>query len=123
MRFRMVEGSAGVADGGPKRRTRRSHAELGSCVSTTIAQVTTRLEGIRDSGTAVIYADGHAQVSYDRVPSATRARRGDTVRLCAIEVPFNCPPKDFRGVVYQATDLRRHLTWTMRNAEHGCWGA
>lgn len=96
---------------------------LGSCMSTTVAQVTTRLEGVRDSGTAVIYADGHAQVSYDRVPNATHARRGDPVRLCAIEVPADCPPKDFRGVVYQATDLRRHLTWTMRNAEHGCWGA
>ena len=94
----------------------------GSCIMTRVYQVTTRLIHITNSGTTIIYQDGHAQVSYDHVRNAERARRGDPVRLCVVSVPKDCPPHDFRGVMYRATDLRRHLKWSMRNAEHGCGG-
>lgn len=95
---------------------------VGTCFSTRVRAVTTRLIGIPGSGTSILYDDGHAQVSYDRVAPAERSRRGDLVRLCAVSVPQSCPAKDFRGVVYRARDLATHRTWLMPNAEHQCGG-
>ncbi len=96
--------------------------KLGACFLTRVKAVTTRLVDVPGSGTSILYDDGHAQVSYDRVAPAERSRRGDPVRLCAVSVPQGCPAKDFRGVVYRATDLAARRTWLMPNAEHQCGG-
>ena len=95
---------------------------VGTCFSTRVQAVTTRLVGVTGSGTTILYDDGHAQVSYDRIGPVERSRRGDPVQLCAVSVPQGCPAGDFRGVVYRATDLRSRRTWLMPNAEHGCGG-
>lgn len=100
--------------------------DVGACFPTRVVNVTTHLPvGRRASrGTEVHYLDGHVQVSsYDRVDAAEHARRGDPVLLCAVSIPTDCPPGDFRGVMYRASDLRTRLSWVMRNALHGCGGA
>ena len=96
---------------------------VGQCFATRVLEVDSRITGVADSGTTILYGDGHAQVSYDRVVAAERSRRGDPVRLCAVSLPEDCPRNDFRGVMYQAFNLRTHRTWRMLNAEHHCGGA
>ena len=105
--------------GEPGRRMPRA----GSCHQTIVKEVTSRLIGVRGSGTTIIYTDGHAQVSYDRIREAERSRPGDAVRLCVVSIPRNCPIGDLRGVMYRATNLRTLRSWSALNAEHSCGGA
>lgn len=95
----------------------------GSCHLTKIREVTSRLIGIPQSGTSILYTDGHAQVSYDRITAAEHSQQGDRVRLCVVSVPSRCPVGDFRGVIYRATNLYTRRSWLMPNAEHYCGGA
>jgi len=96
---------------------------VGQCVHTTIKAKESRLEGMPDSGDAVVYANGLYGVSYERVPGLRTARAGDRVRLCLTSVPQDCPPGDERGKTYKATDLRTQKSWELPDAEHMCGGA
>src|SRR3954453_429596 len=101
----------------------------GTCVRTRIAALEHRLASgprgpfVTDSGSAVRYANGAYQVSYEELPQIRQARVGDGVMLCLIVIPRNCPAGDVRGRVYTATDLRTLDSWTMPDSEHSCGGA
>jgi hypothetical protein len=73
--------------------------EIGACSETTIEDIGYRL-GDPDSGSAISYANGGGQVSYDTIPEIHRSRVGDPVRLCLVSIPEDCPPGDGRGKVY-----------------------
>jgi hypothetical protein len=96
---------------------------VGQCVRTTIKDKESRLEGMPDSGDAVVYGDGIYGVSYDAVPDLRSARAGDRVSLCLTSIPRGCPPGDDRGKTYKATDLRTGRSWELPDAEHMCGGA
>ena len=103
--------------------------QIGQCTGTTIKDVTTRLQDgatkkpIPGSGSAVDFANGGYQVSYDTIAAITQSRAGDSVTMCLVSVPKGCPPSDNRGIVYKTTNLRTHGTWTLPDSEHSCGGA
>jgi hypothetical protein len=116
--------------GEAQRRTARPPTlRVGTCVRTTIRQVSQRLEdgithrAMPDSGSAVDFANGLYQVSYDEVPAVNQSRRGDPVFVCLMSLPDHCPPGDVRGKLYTTTNLRTEESWTLPDAEHGCGGA
>ena len=76
-----------------------------------------------DPGTGVAFANGGAQVSYDREASIERSRIGDSVRMCLIELPKDCPPGDDRGKVYTTTNMRTGEAWSLPDSQHMCGGA
>ena len=102
---------------------------VGPCTDTTIQEVTTRLvdaatnHPILDSGSAVTFASGGYQVSYDTVAAITQSRPGDKVTMCLVKIPEHCPPGDDRGRVYKTTNLRTRQSWTLPDSEHSCGGA
>jgi hypothetical protein len=101
----------------------------GTCAYTHVRVVTQRLEDgtthrvIPDSGSAVEFANGLYQVSYEQVASVNRSRRGDPVYICLVKLPQNCPPGDDRGKLYTTTNLRTEESWTLGDSQHGCGGA
>jgi hypothetical protein len=116
--------------GEAQRRTARPpRLAVGTCVRTTIREVSQRLEeGVTHrpmpgSGSAVEFANGLYQVSYDQVPAVNQSRRGDPVFVCLMSLPQHCPPGDVRGKLYTTTNLRTGDSWTLPDAEHGCGGA
>jgi len=102
---------------------------IGQCVKTSIKSVETRLvdgatnKPIPGSGSAVSFANGGYQVSYDTVPAIVHSKAGDRVRMCLVSIPQHCPKGDGRGRIYHTTNLRTHKSWTLRDAEHMCGGA
>ena len=96
--------------------------EIGQCSETTITDIGYRL-GDPDSGSAISYANGGAQVSYDTISEIHRSEIGDPVKLCLVSVPEDCPPGDDRGKVYGATNLRTGETWEAPDSQHSCGGA
>lgn len=96
--------------------------EIGACSETTIEDIGYRL-GDPDSGSAISYANGGGQVSYDTIPEIHRSRVGDPVRLCLVSMPEDCPPGDDRGKVYSATNLRTGESWEAPDSQHSCGGA
>ena len=96
--------------------------EIGACSETTIEDIGYRL-GDPDSGSAISYANGGVQVSYDTIPEIHRSRVGDPVRLCLVSIPEDCPPGDERGKVYSATNLRTGESWEAPDSQHSCGGA
>lgn len=97
--------------------------KVGQCVTTRIAELASRLENMPDSGSAVNYANGVYQVSYDTIPGLVTARVGDSVTLCLKSLPSGCPKGDDRGKIYSATDLRTKKSWEAPDSEHMCGGA
>lgn len=96
--------------------------EIGACSETTIEDIGYRL-GDPDSGSAISYANGGGQVSYDTIPEIHRSRVGDPVRLCLVSIPEDCPPGDDRGKVYSATNFRTGDSWEAPDSQHSCGGA
>ncbi len=96
--------------------------EIGACSETTIEDIGYRL-GDPDSGSAISYANGGGQVSYDTIHEIHRSRVGDPVRLCLVSIPEDCPPGDDRGKVYSATNLRTGDSWEAPDSQHSCGGA
>jgi len=102
---------------------------VGACVVTTIESVETRLvdgathQPMPGSGSAVRFANGGYQVSYDTVPAIEESRKGDRVRMCFVSTPLNCPKGDDRGKIYNSTNLRTHKNWRLPDSEHSCGGA
>ena len=101
--------------------------KVGRCAQTTVRAVLTRLEDngqpVKDSGSAVQFANGGYQVSYDTVPAIDRSRRGDPVNMCLVSLPSRCPKGDNHGKVYRTTNMRTKRSWTLPDAEHLCGGA
>lgn len=97
--------------------------EIGQCVDTTVKAVSTRLDGVADSGSAISFTNGGYQVSYDQVPAVDQSRAGDPIDLCLVSVPDDCPPGDDRGKTYKATNSRTGGSWTLPDSEHMCGGA
>ena len=102
---------------------------VGACVVTAIESVETRLadgathQAMPGSGSAVRFANGGYQVSYDTVPAIEESRMGDRVRMCFVSTPLNCPKGDDRGKIYNSTNLRTHKNWRLPDSEHSCGGA
>lgn len=117
--------TASAADSSVQTTAQASAApqHVGDCVETSVREIASRLEGVPDSGSAITYANGVYQVSYDMVDGITHSRVGDPVHLCLTSLPENCPPGDDRGKTYTATNTRTHETWSERDAEHMCGGA
>ena len=117
--------------GGASGSTGRLPDQVGQCATTAITQIGDRfgkalapLNGTDfDPGTAVAFANGGAQVSYQREPTIERSQVGDPVRLCLVEIPKNCPPGDDRGKVYTTTNLRTGEAWSLADSQHSCGGA
>jgi uncharacterized protein YecT (DUF1311 family) len=97
--------------------------QVGACSVTTITQVASRLDGIAGSGSNVAEANGAMEVSYDQIPAADGARRGDPALVCLVSLPTNCPPGDDRGKTYAVADLRTLGGWAAPDSEHMCGGA
>jgi hypothetical protein len=103
--------------------------QIGQCADTIIKDVTTRLQDgatnkpIPGSGSAVDFANGGYQVSYDTIPEITQSQAGDPVTMCLVSMPKGCPPGDKRGITYKTTNQRTHSGWTLPDAEHMCGGA
>jgi hypothetical protein len=102
---------------------------IGQCTNTTIKDVTTRLQDgatnrpIPGSGSAVDFANGGYQVSYDTIAAIDQSRPGDPVTMCLVSIPKGCPPGDKRGITYKTTNTRTHGSWTLPDSEHMCGGA
>ena len=107
----------------------RMPRRVGQCVITHVQAVETRLEDgethqpVAGSGSAIRFANGGYQVSYDTVPAVEASRPGDPVRMCLHSIPHGCPPGDDRGRNYRVTNLRTHGHWWLPDAEHMCGGA
>jgi hypothetical protein len=99
-------------------------ANIGDCVRTQIKQISHRL-GDTDigSGSALIFANGLSQVSYDELPEVGRSHLRDPVLMCLVYVPQDCPKGDKRGKIYTTTNLRTIQSWTLGDSEHSCGGA
>jgi hypothetical protein len=103
-------------------------ARIGQCVITSVSRVATRLADdanrlVPGSGSAIEFANGGYQVSYEQVRAVDRSRRGDRVRMCLVSIPENCPPGDERGRSYKVTNLRTRASWVLPDSEHACGGA
>jgi hypothetical protein len=102
---------------------------VGECAATTVAKVETRLmdgatgQPMPGSGSAIAFANGGYQVSYDQVAAVDRSRPGDPVKICLVSIPRHCPPGDTRGRTYRTTNLRTGGVWTLPDSEHMCGGA
>lgn len=96
---------------------------VGESSITTIVDIGSRLVGAPNSGTAIKYANGGYQVSYDISASTSDWHVGDRVKLYLESLPTGCPPGDNRGKLYQATNLRTNETWEAYDSEHMCGGA
>ena len=101
--------AAGASDGLP--------IEVGQCVNTRIAEITSRFQAdinaATDDGSAVNFENGGHQVSYDKEPGLLHAQVGDPVLMCLVELPQDCPPGDDRGKIYTTTNLRTQESWTL----------
>lgn len=95
---------------------------VGKCSITTIKQVGYRL-GVPGSGSAVSFANGGDQVSYDTIAGIVHSRPGDRVKMCLVALPRNCPPGDTRGRTYRTTNFRTRESWTAADSQHTCGGA
>ena len=103
---------------------------VGECVTTRIEKISDRFGApIGDSprpdgmGSAVVFANGGYQVSYEWETALTRSRVGDKVRMCLVSIPQDCPPGDDRGRRYTTTNLRTGEAWTLPDSQHMCGGA
>ena len=109
--------------GAPSAEAAGMPRAVGQCVATSIRDVGSRLEGDPSSGSAVAYANGGSQISYDVVPQVAGWRRGDPVKMCLVKAPQGCPRGDTRGGFYQVTNLRTGTSWTEADSSHSCGGA
>ena len=103
---------------------------VGECVMTSIASIGDRFgapigASARENqmGSAVSYANGGYQVSYDWVAALAHTRVGDRVRMCLVSIPEDCPPGDDRGRYYKTTNLRTGESWELPDSQHMCGGA
>lgn len=104
--------------------------QVGRCSDTFIQRVGTRLTdgetgaSIPDSGTSVKLTNGIYLVSYDEIPELSRdSNPGDSVKLCLLSIPQNCPPGDNRGRVYSLLNYKTGGYVELPDSQHSCGGA
>jgi uncharacterized protein len=101
--------------------------QIGQCTITKIASISTRfgeeLKPEPEDGTAVTFANGGLQISYNYEPDVAKSHIGDEVLLCLVSVPKDCPTGDDRGKIYSATNLNTVGSWLLPDAQHSCGGA
>lgn len=104
--------------------------KVGQCAVTQIAKIGTRLvdgrtnQPVEGSGSAILFTNGGAQVSYDTIEAISiDSRAGDRVLICLVFIPQDCPPGDDRGKIYTTTNLKTLGSWTLGETQHGCGGA
>jgi hypothetical protein len=106
-----------------QRWVKRFMPRVGECSLKRVAEVKARLPEGEPPGAYIAYANGPSQIDYDSSPSKLGFKVGDTVKLCVVEVPTDCPIGDHRGVLYRAVDLVTRRSWTAPDSQHGCGGA
>ncbi|MBD1549019.1 lysozyme inhibitor LprI family protein [Roseibium aggregatum] len=99
----------------------------GECALTRIEAVTTRFGEPAsyenaDSGTAISYANGLSQVSYDR-DGLYDVKPGQPAVICLMSIPYDCPDGDTRGREYYTLDLETNSDWILGDTQHYCGGA
>ena len=121
----LIEPTAALSARPPSQPPKYGFPKLGSCYVSRIAVVEGRLGGSPDgdSGSQVVFRNGVIQTDYEVVRPIIRSRVGDKVTMCVIELPKDCPPNDFRGVVYRTHNWRTKENWTLPNSAHDCGGA
>jgi uncharacterized protein len=101
--------------------------EIGQCVETVIASITSRFQADinadPDDGSAVSFENGGFQVSYEKEQSIAASEVGDHVMMCLVSIPQDCPPGDDRGRIYTTTNQRTSESWTLPDSQHSCGGA
>jgi hypothetical protein len=108
--------------------------QIGTCTQTFIEDISYRLASLDDngvyipmpgSGSAVTFANGGYQVSYDHVPAIHQSLREDPVRICLKFIPdcSEAKPGDERGKIYLTTNLRTGMSWELPDSQHSCGGA
>jgi uncharacterized protein len=119
-----------IADAGleePSAEANGLPTEVGQCVETAIARITSRfVEDINentDDGSAVEYENGGRQVSYEKEQPLINSSVGDPVMMCLVSIPQDCPPGDDRGRIYTTTNQRTSESWTLPDSQHSCGGA
>jgi len=105
---------------------------ISQCVSTVITSITDRFgqkvspspskDGF-DPGTAIDFANGGHQVSYEKETAILRSKIGDQMQMCLSEIPKDCPPGDNRGRVYNTKNIRTGEAWSLADSQHVCGGA
>ncbi len=70
---------------------------VGHCSTTAVKKVETRLvygstgQAVPGSGSAIEFANGGYQVSYEQLAAVDRSRPGDPVRICLVFDPAGLP--------------------------------
>ena len=99
-------------------------AQVGQCIESRVAGITTDFPGAPGGGSVIHYENGSQQLSFDKSPEIESSQIGDPVRICLLRVAANCPPGDERGRTYQGTNLRTGTSWTAPDTLlHDCSGA
>ncbi len=112
---------------------------IGDCVTTQIEDKSTRFAEATpgDTGGEMyvsltnsvgLYLTNIPHLPANANPDAYMARtrdfaQGDTIRLCLISLPEDCPPGDDRGKSYSVTNLKNQLSFIGIDAWHTCGGA
>lgn len=112
---------------------------IGDCVTTQIEDKSTRFSGATpgDTGGEMyvsftnsvgLYLTNIPHLPANANPDAYMARTrdfalGDTIRLCLVSLPEDCPPGDDRGKGYSVTNLKNQLSFIGIDAWHSCGGA
>jgi uncharacterized protein len=113
----------------PKPTDQPLPASIGKCGFTHIKTLTTRLgddpleTASPEAGSAATFTNGGTAVSYDREPGLASSKVGDTIVMCLISIPRDCPKDDLRGRVYYAVDLAAKGSWALPDSQHLCGGA
>lgn len=101
--------------------------EIGQCIETVIASITSRFQADinadQNDGSAVSFENGGFQVSYEKEQTIIDSSVGDPVLMCLVSIPEDCPPGDDRGRIYTTTNMRTSESWTLPDSQHSCGGA
>jgi uncharacterized protein len=102
-------------------------SRVGECIRTRIQSVQSRFgepltRGNADSGTEFSYAVGGG-ISWEREESHYRARPGDLVVVCLVDIPRDCPDGDERGRTYSTFHPQSGMSWLLSDSSHSCGGA
>lgn len=96
---------------------------IGKCENTKITNLGNRIEHSKESGIYLKFKNGVNQFSYVNITEIDDAKIGDSVIMCLVSVPQNCPPGDDRGKLYHVFNLRTFKSWTLYDSQHLCGGA
>lgn len=101
---------------------------MGSCAVTRIEALGTRFseelpEEDNGEGSRVQFTNGGGLVSYEHEAELVASEPGDTVVMCLMSVPRDCPDGDDRGRSYYTLNTRTQGSWTLGDSQHMCGGA